>query len=80
MLKPSYDLSEDTTISTSQDIPKEMDIFCRFENAFFDPNKTFDELSLEEQEMVRLRYRFDPFKPGIYQGITGIVKGANKML
>ena len=58
-------------IDNNQNIPKEMDIFFRDITAFLPDGKTFNDLTAEEKEKVKNQYRFDPFKPGIYQGITG---------
>lgn len=61
------------TITTNDEIPKdELDIFFRDEAQFLPPGKTWADLSPEELKLARDRYRFDPLKPGMYQGITGI--------
>lgn len=62
----------DPPITNGQDIPKELDIFFRSESAFLPEGKTFETLTKEEREELRSRYRFDPFRPGLYQGITGM--------
>ena len=67
------------TVNTNQDIPKEMDIFFRSEASFLPTGKTFNDLTPEELELVKNQYRFSPFKPGIYQGITGITTGRDPM-
>ena len=59
-------------VSNSQDIPKEMDIFFRKETAFLPPGKTFEDLTPEELKDVMDKYKYSYFKPGIYQGITGL--------
>jgi len=59
-------------VTNNQDIPKELDIFFRQESAFLPEGKKFEDLTPEELEMVKLKYRFDPMKPGLYQQITGI--------
>lgn len=58
-------------VETSSDIPKEFAIFARTENQFLPPGKTWADLTPEELIIARGRYRFDPFKPGIYQSISG---------
>jgi len=61
-----------TGIPNNQDVPKELDIFYRNESFFLPEGKTFDDLTELERKELRRRYRFDPLRPGIYQGITGI--------
>ena len=53
------------------EIPDEMNIFFRDIDSFIPEGKTFDELTDDEKSKVQNRYRFDPLRPGIYQGITG---------
>ena len=62
---------DDTVAKQSSDVPKEFDIFYRTESEFLPGGKTFADLTPEEREKVRNQYRFDPLKPGCYQGITG---------
>jgi hypothetical protein len=64
--------SQEPTVSTGQEIPHEMDIFYRTLASFIPKGKTWEDLTLEEQEEVKNKYRFSPLKPGIYQGISGI--------
>jgi hypothetical protein len=73
-LYPLYDKSKDPPIPTNLDIPKEMDIFFREESNFLPKGKTFDDLTEEEKKDLRNKYRFDPMKPGVYQGISGFGK------
>jgi len=55
-----------------QEIPKELDIFFRGEEAFLPEGKTsFDELTPEEMQLLRSQYRFSPLRPGLYQTLTG---------
>ena len=64
----------DTTcgkIDTYDSVPKEFNIFFRSENQFLPEGKTFDDLTEEEKKDVQNKYRFDPYRPGVYQGITG---------
>lgn len=59
-------------VATNDEIPKdELDLFFRDESQFLPPGKTWAELSPEERKLQQDRYRFDPLKPGMYQGITG---------
>lgn len=37
------------------------------------PDKPWDELTPEQQQTIKDAYRFSGFKPGQYQGITGIM-------
>lgn len=61
------------SVATNDEIPKdELDLFFRDESQFLPPGKTWADLTPEEQKIARDRYRFDPLKPGMYQGITGI--------
>lgn len=59
-------------ISLSSEIPKEMDIFYRTIDAFIPEGKTIDDLTEKEIELIKNKYRFDPMRPGIYQGISGV--------
>jgi len=54
---------------------KALDIFYDPEVFFIPDGKVWDELTEEEKKLVQDRYRFAPFRPGSYQGITGM-KGA----
>lgn len=65
------DIPTEEGVTTNAEIPKDLDIFYRVESQFLPPGKTFKNLTPEEQETVRNKYRFDPYKPGIYQTITG---------
>ena len=62
---------DDNTTFNPEDIPKEMDIFFRSEASFLPKGRTFADLTPEESELLKERYRFSPLRPGIYQGITG---------
>jgi len=53
-------------------VPKEMDIFFRSEQEFLPEGKTFADLTPQEEARLRSQYRFSPFKPGIYQTLTGM--------
>jgi hypothetical protein len=55
-----------------ESIPKEMDIYFKSEQSFLPDGKTFSELTPEEEARLRSQYRFSPFKPGIYQTLTGM--------
>lgn len=68
--------SQGVVVNTSQEIPKEMDIFYRQIYAFIPEGKTWDDLTEEEKKIIENQFRFDPLKPGVYQGITGITSGA----
>jgi len=60
------------TVDKDSGVPKEMDIFWSSFNSFIPNGKTWNDLTPQEQEEVKNRYRFSPMKPGIYQGITGL--------
>lgn len=53
-------------------IPKEFDIFFRDIYSFLPPGKTLNELTDAERKVVGDMYRFSPYRPGIYQSITGM--------
>ena len=69
--------SQGVVVNTSQEIPKEMDIFYRQIYAFIPEGKTWADLTEEEKKIIEDQFRFDPLKPGVYQGITGITSGGN---
>ena len=52
-------------------IPKRLDIYFRSIESFLPEGKTMDDLTPEEYERIKSQYRFSPYRPGIYQGITG---------
>lgn len=58
-------------VPTTSEIPEELEIFYRDEREFLPEGKDFDDLTEAEKKKLRNQYRFDPLKPGIYQGITG---------
>ena len=59
-------------IDNGQEIPKVMDIFYSCLNSFIPAGKKWEDLTAQEQEEVKNKYRFSPMKPGVYQGISGI--------
>ena len=59
-------------LDLASDIPKELDIFFQNEGHFLPEGKTFAELTKDESDQVRNRFRFSHYRPGIYQGITGM--------
>jgi len=59
-------------IFNPQVIPKEDEIYWRDERYWLPEGKDFDDLTKEEKEELKNKYRFDPLRPGRYQGITGI--------
>ena len=71
MLSFDRGLPREEPVFQPQVIPKEMDIFSQAEEVFLPPNKDFKDLTPEEAKMLRVQYRFAPYRPGIYQGITG---------
>ena len=77
MLNFSPETRFEDGVATNAEIPKELDIFYRTLDDFLPPGKTFKELTKEEKEVVASRYRFDPYKPGMYQTITGFGKMIN---
>ena len=59
-------------IQTASIVPNELDIFSKGEQQFLPDGKTFAELTPAEEKRLKSQYRFSPFRPGIYQGITGM--------
>jgi len=77
-LTPLASLNKCQAVSNNQDLPKnELDIFYRNINEFIPEGKTWETMTKEEKEKVRLQYRFDYMRPGQYQGITGLGKMIN---
>ena len=62
----------EATVFDVKTIPYELNIFLNTEAYFLPEGKTFADLTPEELEVLRGQYRFSPFRPGMYQGITGI--------
>jgi len=58
-------------VSLASEIPKDMDIFYRSFDNFIPEGKKLEDLTKEELDIVKNRYRFDHYRPGVYQGITG---------
>ena len=69
----------DPPLENYTDIPKEMDVFFRAEQDFLPEGKTFEDLTEVEKTELQNNYRFSPYKPGIYQGITWIAKTYKQM-
>ena len=64
------------SVPNNQDIPKdELDILYRTIQAFIPAGKTWEQCTPEEQKKAMDQYRFDPMRPGVYQGITGLGRG-----
>ena len=59
-------------IDPASDVPKEFDIYFKDESEFLPEGKTFKDLTPEEEQRLKSQYRFSPYKPGIYQGLTAI--------
>ena len=68
---PDKTIYKPNAIDIPSNVPKELAVYCRTEEQFLPLGKTWSDLTPEEMELAKKRYRFDPFKPGIYQGITG---------
>jgi hypothetical protein len=58
-------------IDPYDDVPDEMNIFKRVESQFLPEGKDFSDLTREELKCLKNKYRFDYYKPGVYQAITG---------
>ena len=75
---PLENQSCDSKVDNYADIPKgEMDIFYKEFNQFIPVGKQWDDLTNEEKEIVKNKYRFSPLIPSTYQGITGLGKMIN---
>ena len=63
-------------------IPDEEEIYWRDERYWLPEGKDFDDLTEAELIDLKNKYRFDPLRPGKYQGITGICpnKGTGNMI
>lgn len=64
--------SNSNTVFNSQVIPKEMNIYFCSEQSFLPEGKTFEDLTPEEKQLLSNQYRFSPYRPGLYQTITGM--------
>jgi hypothetical protein len=58
-------------VELGSEIPEEMDIFYRTIEAFLPDGKELEDLTPEELNKIKAQYRFDHYRPGVYQGITG---------
>ena len=59
-------------IDSGQEIPKEMDIFYSCLSSFIPAGKRWEDLTPQEQQEVKDKYRFSPMKPGVYQSLSGL--------
>lgn len=55
-------------VNTMDDISKDADLFFWNENYFLPEGKTFSDLTDEEENELRQKYRFNPYRPGYYRG------------
>ena len=62
---------KEDTLNVGKDVPKELAIYGLQPKDFLPKGKTFDDLTPEERQTLINQYRFSPFKPGLYQQITG---------
>lgn len=74
---PSND--QEHVIDQNSEVPDEMNVFFRDERDFLPEGKVFSDLTEEEKHELQNRYRFSPYKPGQYQGITWIAKTYKQM-
>ena len=65
---------KDPPVTTGSEIPKDMDIFYRSESQFLPEGKAFADLTQKEKDELKNKFRFDPLKPGCYQGVTATGK------
>lgn len=65
-----------------QVIPDEDEIYWRDERYWLPEGKDFSDLTPEEKTELKNKYRFDPLRPGKYQGLTGQspMKGTGNMI
>ena len=66
--------SQENTVFNVEQIPKELEVYWSSETSFLPDGKTFDDLTSEEKAKLRSQYRFSPYRPGLYQTITGYGK------
>ena len=70
--KNAFPKGSKRVVKFSSEVPKELDIFFRMEPTFFPKGKQLEDMSDEEKKVSKNKYRFDPYKPGIYQTLTGL--------
>ncbi len=58
-------------IFNPEEVPHELDLFYRQIYDFLPEGKTLKDLTPEEMKKIKAQYRFDIYRPGIYQAITG---------
>ena len=58
-------------LETNKNLPKELEIFYQTIQSFIPEGKTWNDLTKDEQEEVKNKYRFAPLKPGQYQNLSG---------
>ena len=61
-------------VKFSAEVPKELDIFFRAESSFYPKGKQLVDMSEKEKIETKNKYRFSPYKPGMYQTLTGFGK------
>jgi len=61
-------------VELNDEIPKELEIFYQAEKEFLPEGKDFEDLTEEELETLKNRYRFAALKPGVNQTISGFGK------
>ena len=73
---------EQEAVFNPEVIPNEQEIYWRDEKYWLPEGKTFDDLTEEELKDLKNKYRFDPLRPGQYQGLTGMcpMKGTGNMI
>ena len=58
-------------VENNSEIPESLDIYFKTLESFIPKGKKWDDLSQEEREEVKNKYRFSPMTPGMYQTLTG---------
>jgi len=64
-------------VDTYDDVSHSMDVFQRTEEQFLPPGKDFEDLTEKELLHLKHQYRYDYYKPGVYQAITWLRKHRN---
>ena len=76
---PLTEEQQQLAIPIIADIPKDMDVFFQPEASFLPNGKTFAQLTPEEVIELRNKYKYSPYRPGIYQAITWRTKDGQSL-
>lgn len=65
------DVQSNPPLDTNKDVPCQIEIYSKSLEEFFPNGKTWDEMTEEEKTKAKNQYRFQSFRPGRYQMLTG---------